>query len=122
MTREELVTLLAGRFYPDFADKVAAQVLVAGVFAEIYELATAPPASFSAVLRRRIAFRGAYVLERIYFSASGVLLLLFLVFVGRIFRLAPMPVRGVISPKLWHICYAMQPSVIRLPQMDRSIG
>ncbi len=53
MTREELVTLLAGRFYPDFADKVVAQVLAAGVFAELYELATASPASFLAVLRRR---------------------------------------------------------------------
>lgn len=67
MTQEELIAVLTGPFYAHFADKVAARVLAEGDWTMLYETAVAPPASLSAALRHRTAFRGAYVLERIYF-------------------------------------------------------
>lgn len=82
MTREELLASLTGAFYRGFADKVAAQVLAADAFATLYELAAVPPAGLSAVLRHRLAFRGAYVLERICFSAPE----LFSPFISRFCR------------------------------------
>lgn len=82
MTREELLASLTGTFYRGFADKVAAQVLAADASATLYELAAVPPASLSAALRHRVAFRGAYVLERICFSAPE----LFSPFVSRFCR------------------------------------
>ncbi len=68
MTQEKLTALLTGPFFAHFADKAAARVLADGDLAMLYETAVAPPASLSAALRHRAAFRGAYVLERIYFS------------------------------------------------------
>ncbi len=68
MTHEELTAVLTGPFCRHFADKTAARVLAEGDLAMLYETAVAPPASLSAAMRHRAAFRGAYVLERIYFS------------------------------------------------------
>lgn len=68
MTQEELTALLTGPFCAHFADKTAVRVLADGDFAKLYETTVAPPESLSAALRHRAAFRGAYVLERIYFS------------------------------------------------------
>lgn len=69
MTREELTALLTGPFFEHFADKVAARVLADGDFALLYELAVDSSESLSAAVRHRMAFRGAYVVERIYFMA-----------------------------------------------------
>jgi len=68
MTQEELTALLTGPFCKHFADKAAARVLADGDLAMLYETSVAPPESLSVVLRHRAVFRGAYVLERIYFS------------------------------------------------------
>lgn len=69
MTREELTALLTGPFFEHFADIVAARVLADGDFATLYELTTDIPESLSAASRHRMAFRGAYAVERIYFTA-----------------------------------------------------
>ena len=69
MTREELTALLTGPFFEHFADIVAARVLADGDFAALYESATDIPESFPTALRHRMAFRGAYAVERIYFIA-----------------------------------------------------
>lgn len=60
--------MLAGRFRPHFADRMAAEVLAAGAVGLLYDLATTPEALPRAV-RHKVVWRGAYVLERIYFSA-----------------------------------------------------
>lgn len=83
MTREELLASLTGAFYCGFADTVAAQVLAANAFATLYELTVVPPAGLSDALRHRVAFRGAYVLERICFSEPE----LFSPFVSRFCRM-----------------------------------
>lgn len=72
MTREELTALLTGPFFEHFADKVAAQVLSDGCFALLYELAVDSSESLSAAVRHRMVFRGAYVVERIYFRAPEI--------------------------------------------------
>ncbi len=69
MTREELTALLTGPFFEHFADMVATRVLADGDFATLYELATDIPESLPAASRHRMAFRGAYAVERIYFTA-----------------------------------------------------
>lgn len=68
MTREELLGLLTDRFCEDFADRVAARVLAADAVATLYDAVTSPPQSFPSAVRRKVLFRGAYVLERIYFA------------------------------------------------------
>lgn len=72
MTREELTVLLTGPFFEHFADVVAAQVLAGGNFSTLYELAVDASESLPAAVRHRMAFRGAYVVERIYFTAPQV--------------------------------------------------
>lgn len=65
--REELIGKLAGRFCPHFADRMAAEVLAADAVGLLYDLATTPEALPRAV-RHKVAWRGAYVLERIFFT------------------------------------------------------
>lgn len=72
MTHEELIALLTGPFFEHFADIVAARVLADGDFAALYESTTDIPESFPAAVRHRMAFRGAYVVERIYFTAPQI--------------------------------------------------
>ena len=67
MTRAELIGALAGRFYPRFADRMAAEVLAADAVGLLYDLATEPEALPRAV-RHKVVWRGAYVLERIFFT------------------------------------------------------
>lgn len=64
MTPGELTGLLSADFYENFADQIASQVVDAGAVGVLYALITAPEA------KHRILFRGAYVLERIYFRDS----------------------------------------------------
>ena len=69
MTESELIEALTGRFYADFADALAARVAAAGAFGTLYAVAAAPPEALPEPLRHRVAFRGAYVLERLYFES-----------------------------------------------------
>lgn len=68
MSRDELIRLLAGRFGAQFADRVASDVLRADAVGLLYALAAEPCAELPAGVRHRLAFRGAYVLERIWFG------------------------------------------------------
>ena len=69
MTREELVGMLAARFCEDFAETMARRVLEADAVATLYAVATGPAGSLPRPLRAKVAFRSAYVLERLYFRA-----------------------------------------------------
>ena len=69
MTREELVGMLAARFCEDFAETMARRVLEADAVATLYAVAIGPAGSLPRPLRAKVAFRSAYVLERLYFRA-----------------------------------------------------
>lgn len=71
MTEQELIDLLTARFYENFADKVAGAVLRvddAAAFDTLYELVATGHKTLPRNVRHTVCFRGAYVLERIYFS------------------------------------------------------
>lgn len=68
MTREELTGMLSGPFYPDFADTTARCVRDAGAVGVLYEVVTSPRGELPKPVRHKVSFRGAYVLERIYFG------------------------------------------------------
>ena len=65
MTREALIKLLSERFYGNFADETARLVRDADAVALLYETATSPHPELPKPIRRKVLFRGAYVLERI---------------------------------------------------------
>ena len=67
MTRDELVRMLSERFCEDFAEVTACRVLEADAVAELYAVAADPAAALPRLLRAKVAFRSAYVLERLYF-------------------------------------------------------
>lgn len=67
MTRDELVRMLSGRAGEDFAGEMARWVVEADAVATLYVVATDPAAILPRPLREKIAFRSAYVLERLYF-------------------------------------------------------
>lgn len=74
MTRTELIALLSERWQEHFADEAASRVCDADAVGELYRLVTALPGEIPRSLRHTLLFRGAYVLERIYFrdrSAFG---------------------------------------------------
>lgn len=74
MTRTELMALLSERWQEHFADEVASRILDAGALEDLYRLVTSPSAEIPKPIRHKLLFRGAYVLERIYFrdrSAFG---------------------------------------------------
>ena len=71
MTREALIKLLSERFYGNFADETARLVRDADAVALLYETATSPHPELPKPVRRKVLFRGAYVLERIYFASPG---------------------------------------------------
>ncbi len=68
MTEDELIALLSERFYENFADNAARRVLDAEAFDRLYELVVSELPNLPRYTRHVIHFRGAYVLERIYFS------------------------------------------------------
>lgn len=68
MTRGEMIGLLTERFYDGFADQVAARIVTAEDTAMLYGLVTAPDAELARNIRHAVRFRGAYVLERVYFG------------------------------------------------------
>lgn len=67
MTRDELVRMLSERVGEDFAGEMARRVVAADAVATLYAVATDPAAVLPRPLREKIAFRSAYVLERLYF-------------------------------------------------------
>lgn len=69
MTETDLIKLLSERFYENFADEAARRVLDADAVALLYAVVTSPPEGLPAPVRHKVLFRGAYVLERIYFGS-----------------------------------------------------
>lgn len=67
MTRDEVVRMLSERVGGDFAGEMARRVVAADAVATLYAVATDPAAILPRPLREKIAFRSAYVLERLYF-------------------------------------------------------
>lgn len=69
MTETELIKYLSERFYSDFADTVARRVRDADAVGLLYALVTSRNEKLPRAVRHKVAFRGAYVLEKIYFAA-----------------------------------------------------
>lgn len=69
MTEAELVRSLSERFYSDFADTVARRVRDADAVDLLYRVATSQYGHLPKPARHKVAFRSAYVLEKIYFAA-----------------------------------------------------
>lgn len=69
MTEAELIKCLSERFYSDFADTVARRVRDAGAVGLLYEVVTSRCEGLPRAVKHKVAFRGAYVLEKIYFDA-----------------------------------------------------
>lgn len=68
MTKEELVNLLGGDFYENFATIVAFEVLENGNFDDLIDLhLNYRSLPLSKSMSEKVAFRSSYVLERIYF-------------------------------------------------------
>lgn len=67
MTRDEVVRMLSGRAGENFAGEMARRVVEADAVAALYAVATDPAAVLPRPLREKVAFRSAYVLERLYF-------------------------------------------------------
>ena len=67
MTRDEVVRMLSGRAGENFAGEMARRVVAADAVATLYAVATDPAAVLPRPLREKVAFRSAYVLERLYF-------------------------------------------------------
>ena len=68
MTREALIKLLSERFYGNFADETARLVRDADAVGLLYEVATSPHPELPKPVVQKVLFRGAYVLERSYFT------------------------------------------------------
>lgn len=69
MTETDLIKLLSERFYENFADQAARRILEADAAGLLYAVVVAPPAELPNPVRHKVLFRGAYVLERIYFGS-----------------------------------------------------
>ena len=67
LSATELIGLLADRWGENFADAMASRICAAKAVGELYRLVTGTPEALPRPLRHKILFRGAYVLERIYF-------------------------------------------------------
>ena len=68
MTEADLVRLLSERFYENFADETARAVLGADAADLLYDLVASRCGELPKPIGHKVLFRGAYVLERIYFS------------------------------------------------------
>lgn len=69
MIEAELVRSLSERFYSDFADTLARRVRDADAVDLLYRVATSQYGHLPKPVRHKVAFRSAYVLEKIYFAA-----------------------------------------------------
>ena len=68
MTETDLVKLLSERFHENFADETARAVLGADGVELLYDLVAFRHGELPKPVRHKVLFRGAYVLERIYFT------------------------------------------------------
>ncbi len=68
MTEADLVKLLSERFYENFAGETARAVLGADAVDLLYDVVASRPGELPKSVRHKVLFRGAYVLERIYFT------------------------------------------------------
>ena len=68
MTEADLVRLLSERFYENFADETARAVLGADAADLLYDLVASRCGELPKPVGHKVLFRGAYVLERIYFT------------------------------------------------------
>lgn len=71
MTREELIACLSGAYHADFAAALARRVCEDHALGLLYEAAAVPPRDLPQSVRRKVRFRGAYVLERCYFGCPA---------------------------------------------------
>lgn len=70
MTRRELVELLAGPFCEEYARRTAARIGASEAdIALLYDTVATPDVSLPARVRHAVAFRGAYVVETLYFAS-----------------------------------------------------
>lgn len=83
MNDRVLIDGLSAPFEADFADRFAREVSEAGALKTLYGVVTASQEAMTPGMRHRVAFRGAYVLERIYFADRTA----FGPFVGRFCRM-----------------------------------
>lgn len=67
MTRDNLIDLLTGDFYDNFANTMSALVIKNGMVDELYSLALGE-CSLPKVKREKLLFRAAYTLEAIFFN------------------------------------------------------
>ncbi|WP_295935414.1 hypothetical protein [uncultured Alistipes sp.] len=74
MKKEELIKYLSARFYPDFANTIAMKVCEGDALHLLYQTVTSPNAELPRSVRHKVLFRGAYVLEKIYFGFPEVFL------------------------------------------------
>ena len=72
MTETELVKSLSEPFYTDFADEMARRVLDADAVGLLYAAATSAHRELPKPVRHKVLFRGAYVLEKIYFGSPAL--------------------------------------------------
>ena len=107
MTEAELIKCLSERFYSDFADTVARRVRDAGAVGLLYEVVTSRCEGLPRAVGHKVAFRGAYVLEKIYFDAPDSFMPYAGLFAGRISRPAPIPAPGAISQRSWPTCWGV---------------
>ena len=69
MTREELIKLLSEPFCENFATETALLIRDAGATGLLYEVVASEDRDLPKPVRHKVLFRGAYVLERIYFGS-----------------------------------------------------
>lgn len=72
MTKEELIACLTGDFYDNFAEETAARICDAAAAGLLYETVTSLLEEFPKPVRHKVWFRGAYVLEKMYFTTPGL--------------------------------------------------
>lgn len=68
MSGQELAGLLAKPFYENFAERMAVRVQQEQAIGLLYGLITQDDPSLSRAVRHKVLFRGAYVLETLYFA------------------------------------------------------
>lgn len=72
MTEAELVKLLSEPFYENYAGTVATRICDANAFNILYTVVTSGQDALAGSIKHKVLFRGAYVLERIYFDSPSL--------------------------------------------------
>lgn len=72
MERKDLISLLSGPFYENFAGPIARQVCREECVDLLYDIAVNAHRDLCAADRHKVLFRSAYVLEKIFFESPGL--------------------------------------------------